>query len=171
MAYSFEKLFNKHFKEYNKLFLVSPFKLIKSLHVPVVILHQVFLVFLVIQQEVHRFGNICMSSDVLWVYPCRYTHKTSGFKTSGFTTSGFKTSETSGLQNVRFTKRQVYKMPGLQNVRSSKRPVAKKHPYIFCTCGWWQFLYFLLNKYIKFKNGTFWTQTFWNPTFCKPDVL
>jgi hypothetical protein len=50
----------------------------------------------------------------------RYTHKT----------SGFKTSETSGLQNVRFTKRQVYKMSGLQNVRSSKRPVAKKHPDI-----------------------------------------
>jgi hypothetical protein len=58
----------------------------------------------------------------------RYTHKTSGFKTSGFKTSGFKTSGTSGLQNVRFTKRQVYKMTGLQNVRSSKRPVAKKHP-------------------------------------------
>jgi hypothetical protein len=32
--------------------------------------------------------------------------------------------------NVRFTKRQVYKMSGLQNVRFSKRPVAKKHPYI-----------------------------------------
>jgi hypothetical protein len=62
----------------------------------------------------------------------------SGFKTSGFKTSGFKTSETSGLQNVSFTKRQLYKMSGLQNVRSSKRPVAKKHPYIFCTCGWWK---------------------------------
>jgi hypothetical protein len=61
------------------------------------------------------------------------THKTSGFKTSGF-----KTSETSGLQNVKFTKRQVYKISGLQNVRSSKRPVAKQHPYIFCTCGWWK---------------------------------
>jgi hypothetical protein len=59
----------------------------------------------------------------------RYTHKTSGFKTSGFKTSGFKTSETSGLQNVRFTKRQVYKMSGLQNVRSSKRPVANNHIY------------------------------------------
>jgi hypothetical protein len=47
----------------------------------------------------------------------RYTHKTSGFKTSGFKMSGFKTSETSGLQNVRFTKRQVYKTSGLQNVR------------------------------------------------------
>ncbi len=34
-------------------------------------------------------------------------------------------SETSGLQNVRFAKRQVYKMSGLQNVRSSKRPFAK----------------------------------------------
>jgi hypothetical protein len=41
-----------------------------------------------------------------------YTHKTSGFKTSGF-----KTSETSGLQNVRFTKCQVYKTSDLQNVR------------------------------------------------------
>jgi hypothetical protein len=29
-------------------------------------------------------------------------------------------------------------MSGLQNVRSSKRPVAKKSPYIFCTCGWWK---------------------------------
>jgi hypothetical protein len=29
-------------------------------------------------------------------------------------------------------------MSGLQNVRSSKRPVAKKHPYIFWTCGWWK---------------------------------
>jgi hypothetical protein len=57
-----------------------------------------------------------------------YTHKTSGFKTSGFKTSGFKTSETSGLQNVMFTKCQVYKMSGLQNVRSSKRLVEKKHP-------------------------------------------
>ncbi len=50
-------------------------------------------------------------------------NKTSGFKTSGFKTSGFKTSETSGLQNVqnvRFTKCQVYKTSGLQNVRSSK---------------------------------------------------
>jgi hypothetical protein len=52
--------------------------------------------------------------------------------------SGFKTSETSGLQNVRFTKRQVtkcqvYKTSGLQNVR-----LKKKHPYIFCTCGWWK---------------------------------
>ncbi len=55
-----------------------------------------------------------------------------------FKTSGFKTSETSGLQNVSFTKRQVYKMSGLQNVRSSKHPVAKEHPFIFCTCGWWK---------------------------------
>jgi hypothetical protein len=44
--------------------------------------------------------------------------------------------KTSALQNVRLC--QVYKMSGLQNVRSSKRPVAKKHPYIFCTCGWWK---------------------------------
>jgi hypothetical protein len=29
-------------------------------------------------------------------------------------------------------------MSGLQKVRSSKCPVAKKHPYIFCTCGWWK---------------------------------
>ncbi len=46
--------------------------------------------------------------------------------------------KTSALQNVRFTKFQVYKMSGLQNVRSSKCPVAKKHPYIFCTCGSWK---------------------------------
>ncbi len=39
----------------------------------------------------------------------------------------------SGLQNVRFTKCQVYKTSGLQNVR-----LKKKHPYIFCTCGWWK---------------------------------
>jgi hypothetical protein len=64
-----------------------------------------------------------------------YTHKTSGFKMSGFKTSGFKTSETSGFQNVRFPKRQVYKMSGLQNVRSSKRPVAKKHSYSVLVVG------------------------------------
>ena len=52
-----------------------------------------------------------------------YTHKTSGFKTSGFKTSGFKTSETSGLQNVRFTKCQVYKTSGLQNVRLQKTSI------------------------------------------------
>ncbi len=45
--------------------------------------------------------------------------------------------------NVRFTKRQVYKMSGLQNVLFTKRQVfktsgSKKHPYIFCTCGWWK---------------------------------
>jgi hypothetical protein len=57
----------------------------------------------------------------------RYTHKTSGFKTSGF-----KTSETSGLQNVRFAKRQVNKTSGLQNVR------LQKNPYVFCTLGWWK---------------------------------
>ncbi len=51
----------------------------------------------------------------------RYTHKTSGFKTSGFKTSGFKTSETSGLQNVRFTKCEVYKTSGLQNVWLKKK--------------------------------------------------
>jgi hypothetical protein len=56
----------------------------------------------------------------------------------GFQNVRFQTSETSGLQNVRFTKRQVYKTSGLQNVSSSKRPVAKKHPCIFCTCGWWK---------------------------------
>jgi hypothetical protein len=41
--------------------------------------------------------------------------------------------KTSGLQNVRSTKLQVYKMSGLQNVW-----LKKKHPYIFCTCGWWK---------------------------------
>ncbi len=52
-------------------------------------------------------------------------------RTSGFQTSGFKTSEASGLQNVRFTKSQVYKMSGLQNVRSSKPPGAKKNIHIY----------------------------------------
>ena len=84
-------------------------------------------------REYHRGSIGYEVTSYLW-----YTHKTSDFKTSGFKTSGFKTSEMSGLQNVRFTKRQVYKMSGLQNVRSSKRLVAKKHPYIFCTCGWWK---------------------------------
>jgi len=41
--------------------------------------------------------------------------------------------KTSALQNVRYTKRQVVKTSGLQNVR-----LQKKHPYIFCTCGWWK---------------------------------
>ncbi|MFN9907693.1 MAG: hypothetical protein ACK56F_16465, partial [bacterium] len=42
----------------------------------------------------------------------------------------------SGLQNVRITKRQVYKMSGLQNVRSSKRLVAKKiHLYSVLAVG------------------------------------
>jgi hypothetical protein len=55
---------------------------------------------------------------------------------SGFKTSGFKTSETAGLQNVRFTKRQVYKMSGRQNVRSSKCPVAKNiHIYSVLVVG------------------------------------
>jgi hypothetical protein len=35
--------------------------------------------------------------------------------------------KTSALQNVSFTKRQVFKTSG-----------CKKHPYIFCTCGWWK---------------------------------
>jgi hypothetical protein len=41
--------------------------------------------------------------------------------------------KTSGLQNIRFTKWQVYKTSGLQKVR-----LQKKHPYIFCACGWWK---------------------------------
>ncbi len=84
------------------------------------------------------YPNWGFEENVCFVVIKRYTHKTSGFKTSGFKTSGFKTSETSGLLNVRFTKRQVYKMSGLQNVRFSKRLVAIKPPYIFCTCGWWK---------------------------------
>ncbi len=45
------------------------------------------------------------------------------------------------------------------------------HPLLWIGMQIWQFLYFLLNKYNKFKNWTFWNQTFWNLTFCKPDVL
>ncbi len=84
-----------------------------------------------------RFSNTDRKQKNRQTYK-RYTHKTLGFKTSGFKTSGFKTSETSGLQNIRFTKSQVYKMSGLQNVRFSKHPVEKKHPFISCTCGWWK---------------------------------
>ncbi len=63
-------------------------------------------------------GRSCYSVLYTW-----YTYNKSGFKTYG-------------LQNVSFTKRQVYKMSGLQNVRSSKRPVAKKHPYIYILYLW-----------------------------------
>ncbi len=41
--------------------------------------------------------------------------------------------KTSALQKIRFTKCQVYKTSGLQNVQ-----LQKKHPFIFCTCGWWK---------------------------------
>ncbi len=58
-----------------------------------------------------------------------YTHKT-----SGFIMSGFKTSETSGLQNVRVTKCQVYKTSGLQ-----KRPVAKKLFFFYFFGGFFIF--------------------------------
>ncbi len=50
----------------------------------------------------------------------RYTHKTSDFRTSGFKTSGFKMSETSGLQNVKLTKCQLYKTSGLQTSSCKK---------------------------------------------------
>ncbi len=55
----------------------------------------------------------------------------------------FQTVRFQNVWNVRLTKRQVYKTSGLQNVRFTKpralkRPVAKKHPYIFCTFGWWK---------------------------------
>jgi hypothetical protein len=66
-------------------------------------------------QEAWSSINHSLLSDC--TYLRRYTHKTSGFKTSGFKTSGFNTSETSGLQNVRFTKHHVYKTAGLQNIR------------------------------------------------------
>jgi hypothetical protein len=56
-----------------------------------------------------------------WVHPQNVR-----FQNVRFQNVRFKTSETSDLQNVRFTTRQVNKMSGLQNVRSSKRPVAKK---------------------------------------------
>ncbi len=97
----------------------------------------------------------------LWIIG--HTHKTSVFKTSGF-----KTSETSGLQNVSFTKRQLYKTSGRQNVRSSKRPVAKKYPYNICTCGWWKSAGL---KPDVLKPDVLLTWRFVNLTFSKPDVL
>jgi hypothetical protein len=80
--------------------------------------------------------NVTESTQEIGYFQCtnsdkRYTHKTSAFKTSDFKTSGFKTSETSGLQNVSFTKRHVVKTSGRQNVRSSKRPVAKQNIHIY----------------------------------------
>jgi hypothetical protein len=55
----------------------------------------------------------------------------------------------SGLQNVRFTKRQVF-----------KTSCCKKHPYIFCACGWWKFAgsvaaMFAGKVMAVFKNWTF----------------
>jgi hypothetical protein len=44
--------------------------------------------------------------------------RTSCFKTSGFKTFGFKTSETTGLKNVSFTKRQVFEMSGCKKTSS-----------------------------------------------------
>jgi hypothetical protein len=43
-------------------------------------------------------------------------------------------SETSCLQNVRFTKCQVYKTSGIQNIWLQKNI----HIGIFCTCGLWK---------------------------------
>jgi hypothetical protein len=57
---------------------------------------------------------------------------------SGFKTSDFKTSETSGLQNVSFTKHQVYKTSGRQTSGLQNVQLQRKNPYIFCTCGWWK---------------------------------
>jgi hypothetical protein len=74
----------------------------------------------------------------------RYNPKTSGFKTSGFKTSGFKTSG--------------FKTSGRQNVRTSKRPVAKKHPYIFCTCGWWKSAGFVAAMFAGKVKAVFYTQ-------------
>ncbi len=42
------------------------------------------------------------------------------------------------MQVSKRLKCQVYKTSGLQNVRSSKRLVEKKYPYIFFTCGLWK---------------------------------
>ncbi len=57
------------------------------------------------------------------------------FQNVRFQNVWFQMSEMSGLQNVRFTKRQVYKTSGLQNVRFTKCQVfktsgCKKLPYI-----------------------------------------
>jgi hypothetical protein len=66
-------------------------------------------------KRVHFKATLASGNFLAWS-SAGYTHKMSGFKTSGFKTSGFKTSETSGLQNVRFTNCQVYKTSGLQDV-------------------------------------------------------
>ncbi len=56
----------------------------------------------------------------------------------------FQNGRFQNVQNVRFTKHQVYITSGLHNVRSSKRPVVKR----------------AVSK-----------RHFVNLTFCKPDVL
>jgi hypothetical protein len=78
-----------------------------------------------------------------------------GYKTRGILGTPTK-RQVSKRQVSKRLKRQVYKTSGLQNVRSSKRPVAKKHPYIFCTCGWWKSAGSVAAMFL---------------TFCKPDVL
>ncbi len=140
--------------------------------------------------------NFFLQNKIFWLI-IGYTHITSGFKTSGFKTSGFKTSGTSGLQNVRFTKRQVFKTSGCKKTSINIlylwlveiRRLCCSHvcrqsdgcvlfssfevflSYITIMSKNDKYKYFLLYKYIKFKNWTFWNQTFWNLTFCKPDVL
>jgi hypothetical protein len=62
----------------------------------------------------YSFQTVCKNN---YKCTCGTPTKRQVTKLSGFKTSGFKTSETSGLQNVRFAKCQVYKMSDLQNVR------------------------------------------------------
>jgi hypothetical protein len=78
------------------------------------------------------FESICPAS-VLTVYYMRAFGTPTKRQVSKRQVSkrSVKTSETSGLQNVSFTKRQVDKMSGLQKVRFSKRLVAKKQTYIY----------------------------------------
>ncbi len=67
--------------------------------------------------------------------------------------------KTSGLQNVRFTKCQVYKTSGLQNVW-----LQKKHPNIFCTCGWWKSAGFVAAMFAGKVMAAFYS-LFWR-VFC-----
>ncbi len=63
---------------------------------------------------------IMRQCSLFLVHPQNFRFQNVRFQNVSFQNVWFQ-----NVWNVRFTKRQVYKMPGLHNVRSSKRPVAK----------------------------------------------
>ncbi len=81
------------------------------------------------------------------------------------------------LQNVMFTKRQVYKMSGLQNIRSPNVRL-QKNIHIYSIYLWlleirmyWSFYIYGRFKAKRFETRRFETWRIVNLTFCKPNVL